>query len=686
MQQGRDNGWLLKQPSLSGSSLRRALRTQTWFKLLLAPLCLLYLWLDGIHFSHFQQPFIIIAALYLCSSALNLGITQRLSLSILITIASTFDIFLIGFAMLVDGGQASGFYFIFLAVIFSNSRHFGKPMMICSQIGTIIGLLTVTACADFYLQTGANPSLFFWQLASLIILPLYLYAEQSKHREPKPVNTNNDGDLADKSPLPLFTFALNSDHTPCLIYSNHATDELQTPFSHPQQGKPVTQLFLTNDHQEVTQFCQQLLCNENQQLPNTTQHTYLRGRNKQGHHCMFSCTGKRIFHNHRWIGICQITDITALQTEDIQLAHTLKESHIRTSFASIVHDFRNVLNNIIGYAELLQMSCEDEDIKQKSESILTAGERGSDLITKLLKQSRCSASQHRVTPTSSKSLVTSISYILNIARMQLPVHIKLNYHIDKSITAMTISTLELEQILISLIDNSSQAINASDGLIEIDITNDLQQKNTLCIMVSDNGSGIEAQDITSISKPFWSKHDRMGLGLTMVDRILKRLQGNMVIDSAVNHKTTITIQIPAEKNRTDSPPQPTAITTGSAQNMPEKHHCLIVDDVPDILKVHQALLSYMGYSSETAINGEIALQQYRQSPQSIDLIMTDYNMPVMNGLELIKAIRLFDQHVTILMVTAYAEDHHLQCANYCGVHIISKPITLEALAEAIDHI
>jgi len=108
-----------------------------------------------------------------------------------------------------------------------------------------------------------------------------------------------------------------------------------------------------------------------------------------------------------------------------------------------------------------------------------------------------------------------------------------------------------------------------------------------------------------------------------------------------------------------------------------------VDDAPDILKIHKAMLSRMGHSVDTAENGQQALALLNTHGQTYDLLITDYRMPVMDGLELIEQIRMLNIDMPILMVTAYGEDRNLQRAGQYGAMLISKPVTIARLSQAI---
>jgi len=115
---------------------------------------------------------------------------------------------------------------------------------------------------------------------------------------------------------------------------------------------------------------------------------------------------------------------------------------------------------------------------------------------------------------------------------------------------------------------------------------------------------------------------------------------------------------------------------------------LLAEDQPEVLNVYQRLLINTGCKALTARNGFEAFKTFELNRDSIDLIITDYDMPEWNGLKFIRAVRNLDAEVPILMITGFAESIVLQEANRFGVDILYKPVSLSVLAEIIlasDH-
>jgi len=687
--------WLLKGIQLTGKSLTRTQLEQAWARIYFATAGLLYTWLHGSSFAQYGSVFLAVAAGYFLYTGLTIFTIPRHPLSAFRTITSPIlDIFVVSFGMLVDGGQSSGIYFIYLVIIFGNCFRFGNGMLLYTQGLSLIGLLAMTAFIYGWTPNGIDLSLLCWQLATLLAVPAYVYligqnaedAIKARHEAEK-----SSFNLLDKGPMPVFTFELdNSDH-PCILYANKATNAL---FGHRHTmlvGQYVDTLILPEDRDEMMRFCLETLAMEESAGENAVNHLYIRGKESTGKMLKLTCTAIRMKWQNRWIGVCFLLDITQREVLQEQLETVHKRGFMSTMVAGIVHDFRNVLNNMIGYAELLHMGSVDADTRIQLEAIMAAGDRGSELITHLLKLSKRQDSEGVTGITSSQMLTGPLENIIGLTRLQMPAHIQLVCDIKKPLPDVAISVIEVEQILLNLINNAMQAMTSA-GKICISINSDQQHRlasakqGALCIRVSDDGPGIASENLNNVFKPFWTTRSDTGgsgLGLTMVQRIVKRHHGTITIDSVAKQQTTFSVHIPPfhrEAPATSTESLPSAVSQNPA---PAPCHCLLVDDAPDILKIHKAMLSRMGHSVDTAENGQQALTLFNSVEKTYDLIITDYRMPVMDGLELIEQIRAQNTDMPLLMVTAYGEDRNLQRAGHYGALLINKPVTIARLSQAI---
>jgi len=695
--------WLLKHSRLDDKSLVQTQIDQAYARLAFACAGLLYLYLHADAFSHYQSIFLSLTAIYFICTILSIPAIKRTALSAYRALLfPLFDTFVVIFAMLIDGGPSSGLYFILLVIIFGNSFRFGNAMLWYSQFTSLVGLLLMTVYAENSTTLVIDYTLFSWQTGALLVIPLYIYLISNKAEDALKMQTEAEESsfhLMDKGPLPIFTFELDDDQMPQIMYTNSAMQDL---FQHKCDLliKPhVDIIAVTEDAQELVNFCRSIFNNDRGKQKHTAQNIYIRGQDCSGNILKLMCSAILMRWRSQWIGVCFIFDVTQRETMQEELESVHRYAYISTLVAGIVHDFRNVLTNMIGYAEVMQMNSHNSAEQEQLESIIAAGERGSELITHLLKLGNNRSDSETVSSfTPGHTLPQPLKQIIGLARLQLPQYIQLQCDIESPLHDVSISSTEIEQLLLNLINNSTQAISKA-GHIEILIRNEANHRLAkpehpcLLIQVSDNGIGIAPENLETIFKPFWtskSKQGGSGLGLTMVERIIKRNHGCIEVKSIANQTTVFSIYLPPYIHSSEQ----SASNTQNLQHSDNKaatqqlhdtagYHALVVDDVADILKIHQAMLAHMDITSETAQNGQNALAMLQQKDHPFDLIITDYKMPVMDGLKLVKHIRQFDNKLPILMISAFGEDHQLQQAIDYNVTLLNKPINMDKLKEAI---
>ncbi len=687
---------------MDDKSLSQSQVEQAYARLAFACAGLIYLYLHAESFAHYQNIFLYVTVTYFLSTLLSIPAIRRTPLSAYrMLFFPLFDTFVVTFAMLIDGGLSSGLYFILLVIIFGNSFRFGNAMLLYSQLTSFIGLILMAMYADNYANITTDYTLLGWQIGALIVIPLYIYLIGRKAENALKMQAEaeeNSFHLMDKGPLPIFTFELDQKQKPRIIYSNAAMRELfQYKCDH--LNKPhVDIITVDEDSQELVNFCKSVFEINKSNQKQIAQSKYIRGQDRAGNILKLMCSAISMRWRSKWIGVCFVYDITQRETMQEELESVHRHAYMSTLVAGIVHDFRNVLTNMIGYAEVIQMNSNNLAEQQQLEAIIAAGDRGSELITHLLKLGQNSENRTIASYTKGGTLAQPLEHIIGLARLQLPRHTQLQCHIDDPLIDVCISITEIEQILLNLINNSTQAISDA-GFIEIQIRNDSDHKLSkpghpcLCIRVRDNGVGIEADNLDTIFKPFWtsrSKQGGSGLGLTMVERIIKRHHGCIEVESSPHQNTLFTIHLPpyiSDPEQTDSYAQhnnaPKYKAPAPQLTQDRNYHVLVVDDVPDILKIHQAMLTHMHISSETANNGQHALEIFQQEKSHFDLIITDYKMPIMDGLKLVENIRLLDAKMPIIMISAFGEDEQLLQVINNHVTLLDKPINMEKLKEAI---
>ncbi len=693
--------WMLKSAHLSGTSLAATQISQVYARLFFASAGLLYMLFHSADFPVYETGLMVVATIYFAINLISIPMIRRTPLSAFrCLLFPILDISVVSYAMMVDGGQNSNIFFLYLLIILGNGLRFGNPMLLYTQILSLIGLFTMIIYTYVTYHVPIDQSLLFWHFGMLLAIPLYVYligqqVEKAVKGQMEAEKTSYN--LLDKGPLPVFTFEMDRDNTPRIVYVNSAVKETFQRNGPDIIGESADILTLPEDRQEMIAFCRTTLSYHHGKKANKTETLYIRSRDISGNILKLLCTAICMRWHNRWIGVCFILDISEREAMQEELEAVHKQGYMSTLVAGIVHDFRNVLTNMIGNAEVLQMSTQDKSSMLQLNAIIAAGERGSELITHLLQLSKNHKKDSISGYAEGSIIVKRLENIMGLARLQMPPYIQLDCQIDTPLHDVAISMIEIEQILVNLINNAAQAINKS-GQIYVHICNSSEHRLSrpghpcMRIQVTDNGSGILDKDMDNVFEAFWTSkigQGGTGLGLTTVQRIIKQNHGSIEVESVPNQKTRFIIHLSPYIPESNSTIVKESYLTSNLKEqeqqsgVPSNCHVLLVDDVPDILKTHQSMLAHLKHTSVLAENGKNALKAFLQESNHFDLVITDFCMPKMDGLELVEHIRQLGSNIPIIMITAYAEDNQLQRAERYNVTIINKPVSMGKFQQAI---
>jgi len=204
------------------------------------------------------------------------------------------------------------------------------------------------------------------------------------------------------------------------------------------------------------------------------------------------------------------------------------------------------------------------------------------------------------------------------------------------------------------------------------------------LTVSDTGSGIEKDLLTHIFEPFFTTKEigkGTGLGLAVVDGIVQQNGGQVQVYSAPKLGTTFKVYLPrftdpvqvAEEERPSSLPFQSGGET-----------VLLVEDEAAVLQMTADALRHLGYKVITAVTPETAVHQIENHNGTIDLLMTDIILPVMNGRELAERITAIQPDIKILYVSGYPADFIAHRGVLEGrVHFLQKPFSIQKLASSL---
>lgn len=393
------------------------------------------------------------------------------------------------------------------------------------------------------------------------------------------------------------------------------------------------------------------------------------------------------------IGIASIgTDLTVQKKIEEQLLQSLKMESVGRLAGGVAHDFNNMLNVIMGYAELATLELTpDNPLMEKMMEILKAAERSQKITRQLLAFSR----KELISPkkVDLNKLITETTKTLT---RLIGEDIQLDLRLTKDLWATRIDPSQVDQILVNLAVNARDAMpkggqliiaTANSRLDDIYCDNNLNAKSGdyLQLSVSDNGIGMDPQTMEYIFEPFYTTKgvgSGTGLGLSTVYGIVTQNEGFIEVESEIGRGTEFTIYLP--RTTTDDLAQESGRETA-------KTNCygtiLIVEDEDMVRHVTAKMLEHLGYTVLQADTYQVALSISEDTEQEIDLLLTDVIMPTMTGKELFARIKTIRPDIKVLFMSGYTADVIAQRAVLeDDMHFMQKPFEIHTLESKVREV
>jgi signal transduction histidine kinase/DNA-binding response OmpR family regulator len=374
------------------------------------------------------------------------------------------------------------------------------------------------------------------------------------------------------------------------------------------------------------------------------------------------------------------------QLED-QLRYTRKMEAIGTLAGGIAHDFNNILAAIIGFAELADMNIPDGPAKGQIKEVVQSGYRAKHIIRKLLEFSRTEKEDLR--PVRIGAIVAEFVQAL---KSSTPSHIEVRQTISAISDTIMADPAQIRQILNNLCANACQSMTSGAGILEISLSSiEMEKSDTsdkarshVRLAVRDTGIGIKPEMLERIFDPYFSTKDRYegtGLGLAVVQGIVRRLDGTIKVHSRIGKGSVFEVFLPCIE--VESP----QLQPPDAKPLPRgKEKILMVDDEKPVLNLVQQMLHRLGYNVLTDTSPVSALEIFKKNPEGFDLVMTDMKMPEMTGEEFAKAIIGIRPEIPIILCTAHREKVHGNLSAVGIKEVIIKPFSMRDIAYAIRRV
>ena len=395
-------------------------------------------------------------------------------------------------------------------------------------------------------------------------------------------------------------------------------------------------------------------------------------------------------HPEYWVMV--INDITEARVRQRYQQAQERLATVGQLAAGIAHDFNNVMAVIVLYAQILQKA---KDISPKSRQHLAMiddqAKHAAKLIQQILDFSRRSTME--LLPL---NLLPMVKELVKLLERTLHENITLTLTFEQNDLIVRTDPTRLQQILMNLAFNARDAM-PDGGQLSFDLSHlsiksedelplpDMTVGEWVQLKVSDTGVGVADDHLAHLFEPFFTTKERgkgTGLGLAQVYGIVKQHGGSIDVKSRIGEGTVFTIFLPClTSSPIESPSSLANVTTLSGTET-----VLLVEDNEAMRLSVTDTLTGLGYKVLAATTGKEALAILARET-AVSLLLTDYVMPAMSGLDLCRSVHKTYPHVIALLMTGYPlgiETAVLQEDGIAG--LIEKPFSVEVLAEKVRQI
>ncbi len=353
--------------------------------------------------------------------------------------------------------------------------------------------------------------------------------------------------------------------------------------------------------------------------------------------------------------------------------------------AGIAHDFKNILNAISGFAEIVHLETSDDKTREDIGEVLKATGSAMDLVEQILAFTQ--QSPHRKTTVKSKKC---FKQAIKLFRIFLPQNIQIHENLSFDDGPLHANSTQLHHAITHIFKNARDAIDQDQGVISVESTvvqldkleaslhTGLKPDSYIKLAITDDGCGMDQETLGQAFDPYFTTKKRLvgtGMGLSAVHGIVKDHGGDISITSEPDKGTTVEILLPRQEV------QPAARVL-SLDTLPGGiEHILVVDDERIMANTLQKMLQSLGYRVTISNSSTEALEIFESNPEDVDLVLTDWAMPAITGDRLAEKMLAVKADTKVILFSAF--DDGITKENYDPKSIrrvLKKPISMEVLA------
>ncbi len=406
------------------------------------------------------------------------------------------------------------------------------------------------------------------------------------------------------------------------------------------------------------------------------------------------------------LAVEDITERKRLEEERIKIQHKLLHTQKLESLAvmagGIAHDFNNLLMAILGN---LEFALTDRNLESKTRSAIENAIQASERSAELSHQMLIYSGSAHYTPKDLDlgKLAHENEHLFNSI---IPQNTTLNLKINKGLPLIRGDEDQIQRIITNLILNGSEAIGENTGVVNLTTGvmdcdeaylsgGSLQEKPSpgsfVFLEVKDTGCGMDAETQRRLFDPFFStKFWGRGLGMAGVIGIVKGHHGAIMVESEVGKGATIRVLFPVSKKVQGTSVQGEEVVETKepvSGTVSRRKTILVVEDEGLVRAMILERLNVLGYDTIAASDGEEGVRVFLDHSNEIDLVLLDFVMPRMNGVDAFEELIRIRPDLKVILSSGYTED--VVARTFSGpkpAGFLNKPYKMVDLKAELDRL
>jgi PAS domain S-box-containing protein len=364
-------------------------------------------------------------------------------------------------------------------------------------------------------------------------------------------------------------------------------------------------------------------------------------------------------------GLAMVEDITEMKRNQEEAFFRQKLESLGTLAGGIAHDFNNILGAVQAQAELAQAEADaGSSCRQELKAIGEVAMRGSEIVRQLMIYAGTESGAVELV-----DLSKTVDEMLALLKVSVTKHALITADLDPDLPAILASASQVRQIVMNLITNASDAIGDRDGVIRVSTkhvtlsgewaaipSRPLPNGHYVQLEVSDTGRGMSPETQANVFDPFFTtKSAGRGLGLAVVQGIVRSLGGSIHLASELDKGTTFQMLLPCVEAAVVANGR---VMPGVGEPAAPTRHCavLVVEDEGNLRQPVVKMLSKNGFEVFEAADGTSAIDLLRAHGTRIDAVLLDMTLPGASSREIIAEAANAKPDIRVILTSAYSRE------------------------------